>query len=495
MSDLQADAKPTTIIVFGASGDLTSRKLIPSLLSLYRKRRLPERLNIVGFSRTDYSHDAFREHLREGAQEFAAETFDADAWDAFAAHIWYSRGDSEVAADYDKLAAFAAQLEGGRCAACGPANRLYYLATMPELFPTVAQRLGAADMTEERDGWRRIVVEKPFGEDLPSAQALNQALHAAFDERQIFRMDHYLGKETAQNVLFFRFGNAIFEPIWNRNYVDNVQISALEDVDVGHRAGYYDRAGVFRDMFQNHLLQLLCLVAMEPPASFNADDVRNEKVKVLSAIPPIDVADTVRGQYRGYCETQGVAADSRTPTYGALKLHVDNWRWHGVPFYVRSGKALASKITEIIVEFHCPPHWMFGLEPFTPNLLSLAIQPDEGIRLKFQAKVPEKAVETRPVDLAFHYQTYFCCEPLPDAYEPLLVDVLKGDASLFPRRDAIEAAWRLMDPVIAGLEQPGAPPLLTYERGAEGPIEADELLAFDGRCWRYGGDEHGAPRK
>jgi glucose-6-phosphate 1-dehydrogenase len=484
MSDPESAARATTIVVFGASGDLTARKLIPSLLSLYRKRRLPGRFNVVGFSRTDYSHDAFRQHLREGAQQLAAELFDAGAWGGFAERIWYSRGDSEVAADYQRLDQFAGQLENG------PANRLYYLATVPELFPVVAANLGAQGLTQERDGWRRIVVEKPFGEDLTSAQALNRALHAVFDERQIFRMDHYLGKETAQNILFFRFGNLIFEPIWNRNYVDNVQISALEDIDVGHRAGYYDHAGVFRDMFQNHLLQLLCLVAMEPPASFGAEEVRNEKIKVLSAIPPIDLADVVRGQYDGYCETEGVAADSRTPTYGAAKLSVDNWRWHGVPFYLRSGKALASKTTEIVVEFHCPPHWMFGLEPFTPNLLSLAIQPDEGIRLKFQAKVPEKPMETRPVDLAFQYRTYFCCEPLPDAYEPLLLDVLGGDASLFPRRDAIEAAWRLMDPVIAGLEQPGAPPLVTYQRGSQGPAEADELLAFDGRCWRFGGDVH-----
>ncbi|HFQ93647.1 MAG TPA: glucose-6-phosphate dehydrogenase, partial [Anaerolineae bacterium] len=322
---------------------------------------------------------------------------------------------------------------------------------------------------------------------LASAHALNKALHAVLQERQIYRIDHYLGKETAQNILYFRFANTIYEPVWNRNYVDNVQITAVESVDVGHRAGYYDTAGVVRDMFQNHLMQLLSLVAMEPPASFDADEVRNEKAKLFRAIRPINLAQTVRAQYEGYCGTEGVAPDSVTPTYAAMELFVDNWRWQGVPFYLRSGKALKGKTTEIIIEFKRPPHLMFDDADeveFEPNVLSLCIQPDEGIHMTIEAKVPDSS-RMRPVEMEFHYNESFQGNTLPDAYERLLLDVLRGDASLFTRSDGIEAAWRLIDPVIFGWEaDPAAPPMVLYEPGSWGPKEADELLGRNGRIWR-----------
>jgi glucose-6-phosphate 1-dehydrogenase len=477
----------TTIVIFGASGDLTRRKLIPALFHLYRKGRLPSRVQVVGFARRPYDHEEFRTRMLDGMRNLAGIEPDPAAWEDFSARLWYSRGNLDTPDDYKSLQAFLRELEGS------PANRLYYLATAPRFYTTAVEYLGAAGLTGEDGGWRRIVVEKPFGHDLASAQALNHAIHAAFDERQVYRIDHYLGKETAQNVLFFRFGNTIFEPLWNRNYIDNVQITVAESVDVGHRAGYYDQAGVLRDMFQNHLLQLLALVAMEPPASFDADAVRNERVKVLSAVRPIALSDTVCAQYQGYCEAEGVAPDSRTPTYAALKLHVDNWRWKGVPFYLRSGKAMADKTTEILIEFQCPPHVMFDLPPggeFTPNILALCIQPDEGIHLKFETKVPDTTQETRSVNMEFHYQSSFGDERLPDAYERLLLDALNGDASLFTRSDGIEAAWQLIDQVVQGWEAPDALPLAIYEPGSWGPAEANDFLARDGRVWLRGCGEH-----
>ena len=484
-------ASSTTIVIFGASGDLTQRKLVPALFHLYRKGRLPARTRIVGVARRPYSHDDFRTRLREGVQKFDSVTFDATNWEAFAAQIFYLHGDLGKPEDYAALPAALAELEGG------PANRLYYLATAPHFYTPIIEQLGANNMAQEDDGWRRIVVEKPFGRDLASAQALNRTLHASFAEHQVFRIDHYLGKETAQNILFFRFGNTVFEPVWNRNHVDHVQITVAETVDVGHRGGYYDSAGVLRDMFQNHLLQLMSLVAMEPPASFDADAIRNEKVKLFSAIRPIlpeAVADnTVRAQYRGYRQAPGVAADSQTATYATLRLFVDNWRWHGVPFYLRSGKDLATKTSEVVIQFRCPPHVMFPMPPgqeIRSNILALCIQPDEGMHLRFEVKIPDTLADTRSVNMEFHYADAFGPEAIPDAYERLILDALQGDASLFTRADGIELAWNIIDPILRGWESSAAPPLATYEPGSWGPAEADDFIGHDGRAWRRGCAEH-----
>ncbi len=481
------DTISTTILIFGASGDLTQRKLIPALFNSYRKGRLPQQFHIVGFARRPWDDEQFRALLREGLLEFEPQSYTAEVWAEFSPHITYYQGNLDTPADYADLPACLATLENG------PANRLYYLATAPEFFVPIVQNLGTGELAVENDGWRRLVVEKPFGHDLQSAKELNQAIHEVFAERQVYRIDHYLGKETAQNILYFRFANTIFEPVWNRNYVDNVQITVTESVDVGRRAGYYDQAGVMRDMFQNHLLQLLSLIAMEPPTSFAADAVRNEKAKLLQAIRPLPLSDTVRAQYQGYLEAEGVAPQSQTPTYAALKLYVDNWRWQGVPFYLRSGKALARKNTELVIVFQKPPHLMFDAiadADFSSNVLSICIQPDEGIHLRFEAKAPD-STRTDSVDMEFHYRSAFKGNSLPDAYERLLWDALRGDASLYTRSDSIEAAWRLMDPIIQGWEQdPHAPPMVDYVPGSWGPAEADALLQHDGRTWVLGCMEH-----
>jgi glucose-6-phosphate 1-dehydrogenase len=486
------DSIPTTIVIFGASGDLTSRKLIPALYNSFKKGHLSERVNVVGFARRPYTDGTFRTALREGVAKFSAESFDVAIWPKFASRLHYFQGNLDVMADFPKLETALESLEGS------PSNRLYYLATAPEHYAIVVGELGAAGMAKLGPGaeaWRRIVIEKPFGRDLASALELNQSVHSVFDENQVYRIDHYLGKETAQNILFFRFANTIFEPVWNRRYVNNVQVTVSETVDVAHRAGYYDQAGVIRDMFQNHLLQLLALVAMEAPSSFNADAVRNEKAKVFESIRPVALTDTVRGQYAGYRETDGVAPGSQTPTFAALKLYIDNWRWQGVPFYLRSGKAMARKTSEIIIEFERPPHLMFNLpegSDFTPNILSLCIQPDEGIHLRFEAKLPDSTQEMRSVDMDFHYASLFNGS-LPEAYERLLLEALDGDASLFTRSDGIEASWRMVDPIIQGWEAGNDPSLATYPVGSWGPGEADQLLSRDGHRWRLGcTDEHDA---
>jgi glucose-6-phosphate 1-dehydrogenase len=479
---------PTTFVIFGASGDLTRRKLVPALFSQRLKGRIPGPLNIVGSSRSQYSHEEFRKLMREGLEQLAGIVPDDKSWSEFAQHLWYLPGDANKGEDYEALETFVRELEGRA------GNRLYYLATAPSFFPVIARQLGEAGMAAEDSGWRRLVIEKPFGHDLASAIELNRVVHAAFDEHQVYRIDHYLGKETAQNILYFRFLNTIFEPVWNRNFIDHVQITVAETVDVEHRGGYYDQAGVVRDMFQNHFLHLHTLVAMEPPATFEADAVRNEKVKVLMAVRPVDVGATVRAQYEGYTQTEGVELDSQTPTYAALKLYVDNWRWQGVPFYLRSGKALADKTSEIVIVFKEPPHVLFDLPDdyhLTSNFLSLCIQPDEGIHLRFETKVPDSLEETRSVDMEFHYSESFGGERLPDAYERLLVDALNGDASLFTRSDEIETAWKLIDPLMQGwIDSDQAPPLGLYKKGSWGPPGAEAFIERDGRVWRLGCVEH-----
>lgn len=490
MNRSNQDTESTTVVIFGASGDLTQRKLVPALFSLYRKKRVPFDIRIVGFARRPFTHEEFRSVLCEGLKQFADKSFDSTTWEDFVTHIWYVQGDFNTSADYKKLQNFLRDSEGHE------AHRLYHMATAPNFYPVIVDHLGRLDMARETDHWQRLIVEKPFGYDLSSARILNQAIHSVFKENQVYRIDHYLGKETAQNILFFRFGNTIFEPVWNRNFIDHVQITVAEKVDVGHRAGYYDQAGVFRDMFQNHLLQLLALTTMEPPASFEADAIRSEKVKLLSAIRPIPrkavAGSVVRGQYLGYREADSVEPNSQTATYAALRLYIDNWRWQGVPFYLRSGKALAGRTSHIAIQFRCPPHVMFPLpagQGIRPNLLVLCIQPDEGMHLRFEVKVPETFSETRSADMAFHYDDVFGPSSMPDAYERLLLDALNGDASLFTRSDGIEMAWRFIDSIIQGCEEPYAPALTVYEPGSWGPKESDDFMARDGRCW-YQGCKH-----
>jgi glucose-6-phosphate 1-dehydrogenase len=477
---------PTSIVIFGASGDLTKRKLIPSFFNLFRKRKTPKNFNIVGYAWTPFTNEQFREHLHQGLKEFANYDFTDEEWSLFAPHLTYFQGKYDDKARFEELANRLGELEEGN------ANRLYYMAVPPKLFPEVISNLDATDQLKEDGGWRRIVVEKPFGTDLESARELNNSLHSVLDEKQIYRIDHYLGKETVQNILFTRFANTIFEPIWNRNYVDSIRITVAEEVGVGHRAGFYDGVGVLRDMFQNHLMQLLSLVAMEPPASFNADALRNEKVKVLSAIQPVTgkavAENSVRAQYRGYCDEPDVKPDSTTATYAALRLFINSWRWQGVPFYLRSGKNMAEKQTQIIIRFKEPPLAMFPMPPgqnMTANMLVLYLQPDEGVHLRFEAKAPDTMSETRSVDMEFHYAEAFGPTAIPEAYERLLLDALQGDASLFTRADEVEKAWSLIDPIVQAWETEQTPRLSVYEPGSWGPVEADALLAKDGRKWMH----------
>jgi len=473
-----------SIVIFGASGDLTQRKLIPALYNLYQKNKLPE-IRIVGTSRSEFSHQEFREHLLAGIHKFSPESYDKESWNIFSESTYYQKGNLSEQDDYLEISNLLEELESS------PSNRLFYLAISPDFYHETIQHLGKSGLARQLSGenqpWTHVIVEKPYGKDLATARTLNETIHEVFTEDQVYRIDHYLGKETAQNILFFRFANTIFEPIWNRRYIDNIQITVAEDVDVGHRAGYYDQAGILRDMFQNHLLQLLSLVAMEAPASFNAEAIRNERVKLLRSIRPLKREDSVAGQYVGYCSADGVKEHSRTPTYAALKLFVDNWRWKGVPFYMRSGKSLQRKATEITIEFQKPPHLMFGLsdpDEITPNILSICIQPDEGIHLKFQAKEPDSEQNMQAVNMEFHYQSFFDGAKLPGAYERLLSEAIAGDPSLFTRSDGIETAWSIIDPLISSWEDQETEDLAVYDPGSWGPREADQLLAKDGRSWR-----------
>ena len=492
----------TTLVILGASGDLTHRKLIPSLCNLYCKGRLPQDFRVVGVSRSPLSDQQFMESLLAGVHDTVGMHPSPDQWQDFSSRIYYVAGDVTTAQGIKALTDKLSELDG---ASPGKNHRLYYLALAPSLYEPAVGALGesglAADAREwgEAGGWRRVVIEKPFGVDLTSAKKLNRAVHSVFNETQVYRIDHYLGKETVQNLLVFRFANAIFEPLWNRNYIDHVQLTVAETVSVSERGDYYDQAGLLRDMFQNHLLQLLTLVAMEPPSSFNADALRDEKVKVLKAlrrVTPREVGQyAVAGQYQGYCDEPGVAADSLTPTYAALRLNIDNWRWQDVPFYLRSGKALAEKTTEIVIQFRRPPHMMFPMEPdqdIPANTLAICVQPDEGFHLRFQAKTPDVSFQLEPVDLEFHYESAFGGQAIPDAYERLLLDALNGDASLFARSDEIEQAWTIMDPFIQGLSSTdgnGVPPA-EYPQGSWGPQAAEDFIKRDGRQWLLGCGGH-----
>ncbi len=480
-----------TVVIFGASGDLTSRKLIPALYSLHRKGYLPEGTRIVGVARSKFSDDDWRRSLEQTTRSFDKE-FDDASWRTFAPKVFYQPGEIGQVKDFVDLRRRLNELEQGE-----RSTRLYYLSTSPALYAEAIAGLGTAHSLsldgEEQplkgDLSRRIVIEKPFGTDLITSQQLNRRLHEVFDEKQVYRIDHYLGKETVQNMLVLRFANSIFEPIWNRNYIDHVQITVAEEVTVGRRGGYYDKAGVLRDMFQNHLLQLLMITAMEAPARFSADQVRDEKVKVLRAVRRADMADlerdTFRAQYDGYLNEEGVPGDSRTPTFAALKLHVDNWRWNGVPFYLRSGKGLSCRTTQIVIRFREPPHLLFSSRQnaaWDPNQLVIQIQPAEGIQLQFQTKVPDAGMKLRATNLDFRFAREFSGE-MPDAYQRLLLDALNGDASLFARSDEVEQAWGIIDPITEFWAQQDAPPLHGYEVGCWGPTASSAWIAADGREW------------
>ena len=489
-------APPFSIIIFGASGDLTYRKLLPALFALFCNDLLPDDFVILGAARSPYNEDSIRKRTREGVEAFGRfKPSECEKWEAFASHLFYQQLQYDSADDFAVLKKRLASLEKQQRI---PPNRLFYLAIPPSLYATVVEQLGATGLSQqEPDGFARIIIEKPFGYDAKSAEELNVHIHRFFSEAQIYRIDHYLGKETVQNLLVFRFANAIFEPLWNRHYVDHVQISVLESVAVGHRGGYYDQVGVLRDMFQNHLMQLLALTAMEPPNAWDATQLRDEKVKVLQAVRPPSNAGalrthTVRAQYRSedgegptYRLEPGVDPHSETPTFAALTLFIDNWRWQGVPFYLRSGKALAAKTTEIFIQFREVPHLLFNAEgaDLAPNALSICLQPHEGFHLRFQTKVPGAGMRTRDVNMRFHFSAAFGEKALPQAYERLLLDAILGDASLFSREDEIMASWRLIDAILQGWDAGEGPPVSFYEPGSWGPVAADNLLEVNRRSW------------
>ena len=490
------------LTIFGASGDLTKRKLIPALYNLALEKRLPERFAVVGYARSEMTHDVFRAKMREAVSEFSRTGLkDESIWSDFAANLYFIPGSYDEPSGYKNLKDF---LDGFDRGSRVPPVRVFYLATPPELYGQVIQQIaaiGLASRESDDEPRTRVIIEKPFGTDLATARELNRRVHEVLDEKQVYRIDHYLGKETVQNIMVFRFANAVFEPIWNRRYVDHVQITAAETVGVENRGGYYEKSGVVRDMFQNHLLQLLCLTAMEPPVAFGAEATRDEKGKLLRSVRPVTpdrVAEiAVRGQYGrggvggkevvGYREEPGVAKDSPTPTYAAIKFFVDNWRWEGVPFYLRSGKRLAKRVTEIAIQFKRPPLLLFrscaAVDDVSPNVLVMRIQPDEGVSLTFEVKPPGPDICVSPLSLDFKYEQAFG-NTSPEAYETLLEDCIEGDSTLYTRHDWVEEAWALVDPIIKTWDRTKPNNFPNYEAGSWGPKEADEFLQRDGRRWR-----------
>lgn len=473
----------STIVIFGASGDLTSRKLIPALFRLFQKKRLPTGTRIVGVSRSEFSDDQWRSQLGESTEKFLPASFDAAQWNEFSKQVFYHPGDITQQEDFVGLATYLKELEGAVC------DRVYYLSTSPRLYESAITLMGKAGLADESEGSRRVIIEKPFGTDLASAEALNQSIHKSFHENQIYRIDHYLGKETVQNLFALRFANTIFEPLWNRNYIDHVQITVAEEVVIGRRAGYYDTSGILRDMFQNHLLQLMMITAMEAPARFDSNLVRDEKVKVLHSVRPMAdddfVKQTLRGQYAGYLQEDGVPEGSQTATFAALKLYIDNWRWKGVPFYLRSGKAMSCRTTQIVIQFRDPPHLLFPSgKTRTPeaNQLVIQVQPAEGLQMYFQSKVPDTEMKTRTSHFDFRFQE---AGPggMPDAYQRLLMDAVNGDASLFARSDEVELAWSIIDPIINAWSSDVAPPLHQYDPGLWGPAESAQWMESQRRNW------------
>ena len=495
---LERTPDPCTMVIFGATGDLTRRKLMPALYSLWREHLLPGGFSVIGFSRTPMSDDQFREDMKSAVKEFGNDgQVETAEWDSFAEGLFYIPALADRPDEYHHLATLLDDVDKRRGTG---GNRLFYLAIPPSSVLTVVDSLQKAGLSEPEKGWARIIVEKPFGNDLESARQLNAEITRVFREDQIYRIDHYLGKETVQNLLVFRFGNGIFEPIWNRRYVDYVQITAAETVGVENRASYYEEAGALRDMVQNHMLQLLAITAMEPPTAIAAAEVRTEKTKVFRSIPPVTGdrvnACVVRGQYGpgwiegkkvpGYRDEPGVKTKSNTETYVALKLSIENWRWAGVPFYLRAGKRLPKQVTEIAIQFKQAPLLLFNRTPvdqIAPNLLLMHIQPDEGISLRFVAKQPGPAVHLRTVNMDFRYATSFGVTSA-SAYERLLLDCMLGDATLFADREGVEDAWAIVTPILRAWESQPPPAFPNYDAGTWGPSEADKLMKGDKSAWR-----------
>ncbi|HEX9077430.1 MAG TPA: glucose-6-phosphate dehydrogenase [Anaerolineae bacterium] len=489
----QKTPDPNILVIFGATGDLTHRKLLPALFDLYCDGKLPKAFSVVGFARREKSNEEFRTEIREAVNEFSRnKPGDSDRWDDFSQGLFYHQAEFHDPNGYQTLGALMKEIDETRGT---KGNRLFYLATAPEYYSLIVQQLGTAGLNQSA-GWTRIIIEKPFGHDLESALELNRQILPVFNESQIYRIDHYLGKETVQNIFSFRFANTIFEPLWNRNYVDHVQITAAESIGVEDRGGYYETAGALRDMVQSHLLQLMALTAMEPPVSFDSSAVHDEKVKIMRAIsqltPEMIDREVVRGQYgRGkgmlaYREEPRVDPHSNTETYVALRLRVDNWRWAGVPFCLRTGKRLNKRFTEIAIQFKEVPHPLFAREinpTFKPNVLALRIQPDEGIHLRFAAKRPGQTTELRDVKMDFYYKTAFGSAP-GEAYETLLIDAMRGDSTLFARKDEVEIGWSLVNPILQHWANSPEPHFPNYTGNTWGPELAETLMEQGTRAWR-----------